>query len=229
MTTASRNQQNELDLKISRATNEDFDNLTDICRVCFPEQMRWRAPKSHSRKLWDILTNAEYCEIWTCSTSGRVIGFVALVFNRTKYEDMWEKHHPNLLATLYICATCPKLSIRKALQKLRRFRRKKIQKSTEPSTKSSQTNSYEKIRRIFAENNPWCGPSALIPSMRGKGVSTKIHEFCFQRAKMLGYKEVYAFVKRKNMLSRVMVAILGFVITDEIDHVLFYKKTLDAK
>ena len=65
--------------------------------------------------------------------------------------------------------------------------------------------------------------------MRGKGVSTKIHKFCFQRAIKLGYKEVYTVVKRKNIMSRVMVAILGFVIIDELDHVLFYKKILEAK
>ena len=65
--------------------------------------------------------------------------------------------------------------------------------------------------------------------MRGKGLSLKIIKYCFQRARSLGYKEVYSFVERKNIMSRVMVAILGYVIINEIDHALFYKKSLEAK
>lgn len=219
----------QLDLEIFRATSEDFDALTDISQVCFPEQLRWRGPKSHSRKWWNILTNAEYCEIWVCSSSGQVIAFTVLVFDRTRYEDAWEEHRLNFFDTLYIFMTCPKRSMKRAFIKLKRNRIKKLHKPNEPFTKNGQINSYEKIRKYFAENNPWCGPSAVVPSMRGKGISTKIHEFSFQRAIELGYKEVYTAVKRKNIMSRVMVAILGFVIIDEIDHVLFYKKTLEAK
>ena len=222
-------QQKQHDLEIFRATSEDFDTLTDISRVCFPNQMRWRGPKSHSRKWWDLLTNSQYCEIWACSSQGQVIGYTALVFDRIKYEDAWERHCPNLLATLYIFATCPKQSIKRALKNLKKKKIKKLHKPPVSLTKNGQMNTYEKIRELFEKNNPWCGPSALVPGMRGKGVSTKIHKFCFQRAIKLGYKEVYAVVKRKNIMSRVMVAILGFVIIDEIDHVLFYKKILEAK
>lgn len=215
------------DLKIRLATCDDFDTLTDISRVCFPEQLRWKAPKSHSRKWWDNLINSQYCEIWVCSVHGQVIAFVALVFDRIKYEDAWENHHLSFLETLYIFVTCPKQSLKRTLIKLKLKRVKKLNNHFELFEESRRTNSYEKIKKIFTEKKPWCGPSAVLPDMRGEGVSKKIHEHCFERAISLGYKEVYSVVKRKNMMSRVMVAILGFEVFEKIDHVLFYKKTLE--
>lgn len=224
----NRHKHNQLDLKIFQASRENFDALTDISRICFPNQMRWREPRSHSRQWWELLTDSDFCEMWVCSNQGRVIGYIALVFDRIKYEDAWERHCPNLWASLYIFATCPILSVQRLYKKFKhRFNK---QQNLQPSSPdNNRTYTFEKIRGLFDTHVPWCGPSAVIPGMQGKGVATTIYEFCLQRARELGHTEVRVCLKRYNIKSKGLVEKLGFVQFDEVEHALFYTKTLESK
>src|SRR4030042_3391280 len=93
-------------LEMRVATNQDFDTLTNICRLCFPEMLRWRAPKSHSRKWWRRLINSGYCEVWICMNHGQAIGFIELDLDKTQsqYCYAWERHRPSLFVKLYLLA-----------------------------------------------------------------------------------------------------------------------------
>ena len=219
----------ELDLEIRPATPDDFDILTDISRVCFPEQLRWKTFKSHNRKWWDLLIKSQFCEIWVCSVYGQVIAYTAIVFDRIKYEDAWEKQRLSLLNLIYIFTTYPMQSLKRAYIKLQLKRMGKNRGTAKPSNKETKLNTYEKIMKYFTENNPWLGPIAVLPGMRGKSVATKILEYCLLRLKTLDYKSAYAIVKRKNIQSKGLFERRGFVIIGEADYVLFYKKNLDAK
>jgi GNAT superfamily N-acetyltransferase len=216
------------DLVIRLATERDIDKLTDVCRICFPELARWRGPRNHSRKWWRMLLNVDYCEIWVCENGGELIGFTELTFDKARYTSAWVKHQPSFLAVLYIFATCPRLFVAKIREKLKKNTAKSSEKLSIDSSSNEIQEKTSKDNGLLDSKMPWIGPSAIMPGMRGKGVSTKIHEYCFQRARSLGYKEIYSVVDRKNMMSRVMVAILGFVVVKETADILFYKKTLEA-
>ncbi len=216
----------EIDLEIRPVTPEDFDMLTDISRVCFPEQLRWRIRKSHSRKWWENLINSNNSEIWVGSVYGQPVAFIAFVFERQKYEDAWNTQRFTFLDSLSIFASSPKRFIKKIFMKLKLHKTNKLQ-NKESSKGKKKKNVYEEVTKTIAKNNPWCGPIAVLPSIRGKGVSLKMIEHCCRRAKSLGYKEIYTAVQKKNMMSRIMVAIADFNVIKEIDRTLFYKKILE--
>jgi len=215
----------ELDLEIRIATIEDFDILTDISRICFPEQLKWRATKSHSRKCWDSIINSNNSELWICSIYGQVVGFIVFTINRDKYNKNLEKKRYSILDIFLMFISNPEGFFKSIVYKLKQRRLKKAL-DTESSTDDPQINIYKRIRKNLDKCVPWCGPIAVLPSMRGKGISMKMMEHCFQRAKSLGYHEIYSTVSKSNMMSRVMMAIVDFKLIDEVSCTMFYKKKL---
>ena len=73
---------------------------------------------------------------------------------------------------------------------------------------------------------PWIGYVAVTPAMRGKGVATEMVRFCMQRARELGYKEIWVKVEKKNIGIVELMKKAGFVVTDEINHILYTKQSL---
>ena len=210
------------------ATERDIDTLTDINRICFPGLARWRGPRSHTRKWWRLLLDADYCEVWVCENNEELIGFTELTFDKARYASEWNKHKPSFFAALYIFVSSPRLCIVKIKEKLKK-------NAAKNSKRSSISSSSDEVQRKTSEGNllldtkiSWIGPSAVVPGMRGKGISIEIHKHCFERARSLGYREICAVVERDNIMSRVMVAILGFVVIKETDNILFYKKALEV-
>jgi len=221
-----RNVQEQPEVEIRPATSKDFDALTDICRVCFPEQIRWRAPKSHSRKWWHLLIDSQNCELWLALIDERVVAFVTLVFDENKYVRAWYNHRLSLSHTLYIIITCPKQSLKRFCTKVKQKRNRMQKKASRSSQDAQLLPDHVKTKNIFAQNTPWCGPIAVMPGARGDGVSLTVNKYCFERAKTLGYQEIFGVIRKKNVMSRVMAAMLGFEVIDEIHDFLFYRKML---
>ena len=218
-------------LEMRLATKQDFDTLTSICRLCFPEMLRWRAPKSHSRKWWRQLLDAEYCEIWLSLSNEDVIGFIELDLDKTEslYREDWEKHRPGLLVTFYMFTVCPKIFTRKALQKL-----KQRSVNNRPKCEGSPLNvgkipAHEQLSIPAESTVCWIRRAAVIPSMQGKGVATEMYKFCFKKAIEFDYNEIRLMVERHNFKSLGMVKKLGFEINKEGDDALFYRKVLKAE
>ena len=220
-----RNNSDVPEIKMYPASEKDFDTLTDISRICFPEQLRWKITKAHNRKWWENLINTLNSEICVCSLHGRVIAYIVFAPDRIEYEDAWDKQSFTFLDCLLIFMSSPKQFINKMYVKLKRHKAAKI-KNPESSEYDDSENTYKKIRSIMAESKPWCGPIALLPDVRGKGISLKMMEHCFQRAGSLGHNEIYTAVRKDNIMSRVMVAIAGFNVIDEAGYLIFYKKNL---
>ena len=214
-------------LEIRLTTCEDFDRLTYINRICFPEQLRWRLPKAHVRKWWNLLFNSEHCKLWTCSSFGKVVAYNALVLDRSWYEDVWERQHFSFFEMLYIFVTCPDIFVKKALTKIKQKRIKKSDTPVDKSGENQEISTYERIRKIIAENTPWCGPCGVLPTVRRQGVATKLIQICCQTALELGYREMNGCLKRKNIKSKGLMEGLGFTKIDEVDHLLFYRKKLE--
>ena len=216
-----------LELDIRLATSDDFDILTGISRICFPEQLRWKASKSHNSQFWDKLINSDYCEMYVCNIYGQVVAYIALVFDKIKYEEIWENQNLGFYDNLYIFVKHPMQYMKRACTTFQLKRKQKLQKSLNTSKNKKKQNTYAKIRKHFSENTPWLGPYALLPSMYGKGISVEIHEHCFHRVKELGCKSVYAAIEIENKKSRGLINKLGFKSIDEVDNVKIYKKNLD--
>jgi len=219
----------ELDLVIRKATCDDFDDLTAVCRSWRADMLRWRAPKSHSRKWWKLLLDAEYCEIWVCLSHGQIVGFVLIAFDRVQYEDAWMKHHPNPLIIPYMFAFCPKLFIKVALQKLKHRSKVNMQKLLGTPSNNSQIPASEKMKKLFESKVPWIGPICVIPSMRGKGLAAEMLKFCIKRATDLGYKETKAYIEESNVGSRRLFRKLGFTPTEKVYKFVFYRKILSIE
>jgi len=62
--------------------------------------------------------------------------------------------------------------------------------------------------------------------MQGKGVATEMVRFCAQRAHEIGYKEIWAEVEKKNIGAMELTKKAGFVVTEEINHIIFAKQLL---
>ena len=219
----------ELDLEIRPATEDDFEILTHISRMCFPEQLRWNTFKSHNKKWWELLVDSDYCEIVVCTIFEQVVGYGALVYDRIKYEEACEKYRLGLGDLLYLFAACPIKSLQKIWTKLFIKGGKKIQKSGTSSKKNQKQSAYDKMSKRFANKNPWVGPIAVLPSMRRRGVATDILKYCNQRLEMHGNNSVYSIIKIDDNKSRELFEKLGFVVIDEMDNVVFYKKDLCKK
>ena len=219
----------EIAIDIRLATSEDIDTLTAISLICFPEQLRWKTFKSHNRKWWNLLVDSDFCEIWVCSVCGQIVAYVALITDRIKYEDAWEMQRLGLFDLLYIFVTSPVKSLKRALFKSRLKRNVSMDSDKKSPKDKPKESIYKRIRTQYEKHNPWIGPIAVLPCMRGKGVATKILDYCFIRSKILNYKSVYAIIKQKNIESKGLFEKRGFQVFDKVDFVQFYKKNLDAK
>ncbi len=215
----------ELDLEIRPAEVKDYDSLTDISRVCFPDELRWRARTSHSRKWWDSLINSNNSEVWVCSIHGKIAGFIILTIDREKYEEAMNKQHYSLFDALSIFMHNPESFYKKILFKIR-HRKLKNNLDKKTASNDARIDTYIRTNNMIKKCIPWCGPIAVLPETGVRGLSLKLMEQCCKRAKTLGYKEIYTFVAKKNMMPRVMVAMAGFEVIEEIDYRIFYKKTL---
>lgn len=170
----------ELGLVIRRATCQDADDLTTIGHLCWPDLLRWRGPRFHTRKWWWALLDVEYCELWVCLSHAQIVGFLVFVLDRAQYKEALRRHRPGLLAAFYMLATCPRLFIRKALQKLRLSGTKSLRKLVRSPSNDDKMHASEWLRRLFDSQIPWVGPAAVVPSMQGQGVGTEMIKFCFQ-------------------------------------------------
>lgn len=214
---------------IRRATNEDMDDLTRISRLGFPRLLRWRGPKFHTRKWWRMLLDDGYCEMRVCVNDEQVVGFCALIFDRAKYEKVWRRHRPGLLAGLYMFATCPKLFIMKAIAKSKRYATKTLLRSAKSLPAGNEPPASERLMELFSNPSPWVGPVAVLPIMQGRGIATEMFKFCLQRAIELGYEEIQTYAELSNTKSIGLLNKLGFVKTQEVHNLAFYRKTLTEK
>ncbi|MHC4175751.1 MAG: GNAT family N-acetyltransferase [Planctomycetota bacterium] len=219
----------EFGLVIRRGTCQDMDDLTTICHLCYPDLLRWRGPRFHTRKWWQALLDAEYCELWVCLSHGQVIGFFAFVLDRAQFEEALSRHRPGLLAAFYMFATCPRLFIRKALQELKLKGTKSMLKFVRSPSNGDERQTSEGLRRLFDDPVPWVGPLAVVPSMQRRSVATEMIQFCFQEAIELGYKEIRAYFVRSNTRSIGLFEKRGFVMTHEGQCNVFYRKTLTGE
>lgn len=215
-------------LEMRLATKQDMDTLTNICRRCFPDMLRFRAPKSHSRKWWRLLIDSDYCEVWICMYQNKAIGFVELDHDKTqsKYCYEWERHCPSLFVKLYLLVSCPKLFITKAIQKLKQRSLKNRKNQKNYLEKESGAPDSRVSNKPVGKKVCWIRRIAVVPEMQGKGVSLEICKHCFMRGKTFDCREIYSFVERNNIKSRVMNAILGFEVDKEIDDAIFFRKKL---
>jgi len=219
----------ESGLVIRRATCQDVDDLTKIGRLCFPDWLRWRGPKFHTRKWWRAFLDTEYCEAWVCLSDGQVIGFFTLVPDGAQFVEALRRHRPGLLAAFYIFATCPRLFIRKALQKLKVSGTESLRKLVRSPSNDDEIHASDGSRRLSDSQIPWMGSAAVVPSMQGHGVGTEMYKFCLQRAIELGYREIRASVERGNTRSMGLLRKLGYVMTHEGQHMVFYRKSLTGE
>ena len=219
----------ELGLVIRPATCQDTDDLTAIGRSCFPDLLRWRGPKFHTRRWWRALIEVDYCEMWVCLSHGQMIAFIAFVLDRAQYEKMLSRHRPGLLAAFYMFATCPSLFIRKALQKLKENSTKGLRKLLQSASNGNELCESEGPKDLLDGQIPLVGLIAVVPSMQGKGVGTEMLKFCLQRAKKLGYSEIRATIERGNTKSIGLFQKFGFaMMTNEGQHNLSCRKTLTS-
>lgn len=216
----------ELGLVIRRATCQDADDLTKINHLCYPDLLKWRGPRFHTRKWWRAFLDTEYCEAWVCLSHGQVVGFLVFVLDRAQFVEAFSRHRPGLLAAFYIFATCPRLFIRRALQKLKLSGTKSLRELVRSPFHNDKTHASEGSRRLSDSEIPWVGPTCVVPSMQGHGVGTEMVKFCFQRAIELGYGEMWTWILRSNTRSIGFFKKLGFVMTQEGQRYLTYRKTL---
>lgn len=214
----------EFGLVIRRATCQDADELTTIGRLCFPDLLRWWGPRFHTRKWWRAFLDTEYCEVWVCLSHEQVIGFFTFVLDRAQFVDALRRHRPGLLAAFYMFATCPRLFIGKAIQKLKLSGTKSLQKLVRSPSNDDETHASERLRRLSDSQIHLLGPVAVVPSMQGRSVATEMLKFFLQRAIELGYKEIWAYIIRSNTRSIGLFKKLGFVMTHEGQHMAFYRK-----
>jgi len=217
----------ESGLVIRRATFEDADDLTTISHLCYPDFLRWRGPKFHTRKWWRTLLDSECCELWVCMSHEQMIGFFSFVLDRARYQEAKSRHRPGLLIAFYMFATCPWLFVRKALQQLKLSGTESLRRLLRSPSNCDGIHASEGSGRLSDSQIPLVGLIVVVPSMQGKGVGTEMLKFCLQRAIELGYKEIRATIKRDNTRSIGLFKKLGFaMITNEGQHNLCYGKTL---
>ncbi|MHC4189752.1 MAG: GNAT family N-acetyltransferase [Planctomycetota bacterium] len=210
----------EFGLVIRRGTCQDMDDLTTICHLCFPDWLRWQGPRFHTRKWWRAFIDAEYCKLWVCLSHGQVIGFFTFVPDGAQFAEALRRHRPGLLAAFYIFATCPRVFIRKALQKLKLSATKSLRMLVRSPSNDDKIHASEGSRRLSDRQVPWMGPAAVVPGMQGQGVGTEMYKFCLQRAIELGYKEIRASVIPGNTRSMGLLKKLGFVMMHEGQHMI---------
>lgn len=205
------------------ATEHDSDKLTNISRLCFPDMLRWRGPKSYGRKWWRMLINSSYCDVWMCVNEGREIGYIELDLDKTQslYHNDWQIFQPDFLTKLYMLIFNPKLFLMKSAIKLKQHPEKKSSLTKKDIAGKQSGTSDEKCVC-------WVRRSAILPQMQRKGFATKMYEFCFKKAAELGYDEVRVMVERNNFKSLGMVKKLGFEVDKEREDAFFLRKKIQA-
>jgi ribosomal protein S18 acetylase RimI-like enzyme len=113
-------------------------------------------------------------------------------------------------------ATCPGLFVRTALKKLKRSSKGSLRRLVGSASNDGKILPSERLRRLSERQVLWVGYVAVAPTMRGKGIATKMVKFCVQRAVELGYREILAYIERSNTGAGALVRKLGFETTEEM-------------
>lgn len=97
-----------------------------------------------------------------------------------------------------------------------------------PKSDNDKIAGPETIKRLEEMKVPWIGYVAVTPAMRGKGVAKEMVMFCAQRARELGHKEIWVKVEKKNIGIVELMKKAGFIVTEEINHIMYAKRLLEA-
>lgn len=220
------NQENP-QLSIRRAEARDIDMLSVMSRLCYPYLLRWQGPRFHNKKRWRLVLDDGYGEVWVCSSNEQIIGYITLITDLQKFEKADQEPTPGLFVRLYVLLTCPKLFItlvlRKLLSNIQRYQRRLfVPKSGDNKIVGSETITSLEERKV-----PWVGYVAVTPAMQGKGVATEMVRFCVQRARELGYREIWVKVEKKNIGAMKAIKKAGFVVTEKVNQIIYSKQSLE--
>ena len=213
-----------LQLFMRRAESQDIEQLSEISRLCYTYLLRWQGPRFHNKKRWRLHLETQCCEVWTCLNHGQIIGFFTLILDRQKCDEADTKPQPGLFVRLYMLGTCPKLFTTIALRKLKRFISRILRQLFRLSFDYDKTADSKALSRFDDNQVPRVGYIAVIPSMQGKGIATKMVQFCSQRAGELGYKKLWVNVERINIGAGRIMEKAGFEVTKGINYLAFEKQ-----
>lgn len=200
------------DVLIRRVTYEDVDELIKICRMSFPDSLRWQGPSFYARKWWNITLGLPSCETWVSLSDGQAVGFLILVTDGGRYKKARRKLRPGLLFVLAAMGTCPKLFLKKLLCRIFMAISTRARDSFAEDIDVSPCTRIELV--------------AVLPHMQNKGLGTKMLEFSIKRSSELRRKGITLLVNSSNISAIRVYEKVAFKKTGQSKRGLTYTKVI---
>ncbi len=171
---------------LHQATTHHIEQLSVMCRTCFPYELRWQYGGSFAHDWWDYVRKSQTNETWVSLRDSIVCGFVVLVID----EQGWKEEH--LLrrgSTSQRCTAIlrhPLVTSRYLLKKLKH----------QPS--SSNHYHLNTSQTTPQKQRTWIELIAVSPEFRGQSIGAQLLEHAELRTQQLNRHAVQLTVENEN-------------------------------
>ncbi len=158
---------------VRRASARDVDALIGICRLGFPDSLRWQGFRPMAGDWWRTVLNTTAAQTWVCEANGTVCGLCVLVVDIDLWTREKARRREALTHVLLSSLLRPRLAAAGVAKKLAKAAGRKRDRANSPTAATSDVGT-------------WIELIAVSPSMRGCGVGKRLLGVCEDCARELG-------------------------------------------
>jgi GNAT superfamily N-acetyltransferase len=199
-----------------RATEEDLEFLTDLCRRSFPGTLLWDGPRFMARNWWRCVLRSSAAETWVFSSDGQPSAFCVVVRDMKGWQA--EPLYPERSKMVRSLAAA--LRPRLVLTRLTAKRRTPTPPASECPRSAAVAATGGRI---------WVRLLAVAPEKRRQGIAVRMLRWCESRAVELGRNAIELFVFFEHTSARRLYAQQGFVCTEHRRNGCVFTKVLEPE
>lgn len=188
---------------VRAATPADLDALIGVCRLSFPDSLRWQGPGWIAARHWRRWLDSPFCSCWVCGSDETIWGFTVVVLDCSRYNAAAGMRRAERLEAALGALWRPKLAVRKMVRRL--TRRRPEPRSDDPTRDA----------HCDPQKCAWIELIAVRPDMQGRGFGAMMLSHCTSTARAWGYETVKLRVDRDNARALKVYRKAGFTITTE--------------
>lgn len=195
-------------------TEKHSKQLCDLCRSCFPSELRWQLGGSLAQNWWDTVRKLPTCETWVSIRDNIVCGFVVLVIDEPGWAASASMRSGSTRQRCIAILKHPWITTRHLINKRKRHFAPVKQYNLIVSQKTPQ------------EQRTWVELIAVAPEYRGQGVGARLLKHAEFRTQQLNRQAVQLTVGNANHPAVYRYAQSGYGLVHQSDDSMILGKRL---
>ena len=206
------------DIKMRLASITDLETLVYICRVCFPEEYRWKSILPLAKQWWRIVLESKASQTWVVEDSKGIFAFRTVVLDLELWKAESKRRNGSRMFRMTATLCCPFAAVWKRLWKTAVV----LLTDKRPTRYRSPAKSFERIA--------WGERIGVLPRLRRAGVSSLLLRASNEKIREAGATAIETHIDADNTPARRNVEKNGYILVSEGPRGCLYRKSLiDSK